>query len=96
MKLEIKKIKECPMSLNTHEIKIDGAPVDGNGLLKINVSMPAGETPKINLEYRATELDIQTDAEVLAQSMTDYMEKQNGAFNSLTTGPSEIKGEPDK
>lgn len=63
MKLEIKKHEKAVggMSLSTHDILLNGVPVEGQRLRRVVLDMPAGELSTVSLEYHGLEFDIVTD-----------------------------------
>lgn len=50
------------MNLVSHDILIDGKPLDGFGVTRLVLDMPAGEFPSLTVTHRITELDIDTSA----------------------------------
>lgn len=61
MKLSVKKkpnAKGNRLCLRDYDVLIDGESVNGEFLLGMNLSMPAGEIATLTLEYHVTELEL--------------------------------------
>lgn len=72
MKLSIKKkpnAKDNKLCSGDYDVLIDGEPVNGEFLLGMNLSMPAGEIATLTLEYHVTELELD-DLSIIATKKT--------------------------